>query len=174
MIPVTVKIESDTLSPALQALGARIADLTPLMRNIAGILESEIEDNFAAEGRPAWDALSPVTIARREKSGHWPGKKLQVTGQLAASVESAHTSTEAVAGTNKEYAKTHQFGAKKGEFGKYSLLLKSGKQKDTFKKSPVINIPWGDIPARPFINPSRQGIADIEAAVLAYATAGLK
>lgn len=159
MIPTIVKVESDTISPALQALGARLSDLTPLMRQIAAILESEIEDNFEAEGRPAWDALSPVTIKRREKGGHWPGKKLQVTGQLAASIESAHTATEATAGTNKEYAKTQQFGAAKGAFGA------------TSKGAPI---PWGDIPARPFINPSAQGIADIEAAVLAYATAGTK
>ena len=41
-----------------------------------------------------------------------------------------------IAGTNKVYAATHQFGAERGEFG----ADRRGRP-----------IPWGDIPARPFL-----------------------
>lgn len=175
---VEIKIVSDTITPALDALAAKFADLTPLMKNIAGIMEAGVEENFAKEGQPAWNALSPVTLKRRAKEGH-TGKIMQVTGKLASSITSAHDATSAQVGTNDIRAKTLHFGAKKGAFGSYSMLQKktaaTGKksQHAIFKKSPVISLPWGDIPARPFVMLAPDALGDIEHAVLEYAKSAL-
>jgi phage virion morphogenesis protein len=139
-------IDDSAFRAPLERLIHANTDLAPLMRSIKGFMLDRVEENFAQEGRPKWAPLSPVTVKRRGNSG----PILQRSGQLAASVSGISDATSATVGTNKIYAKTQQFGAKKGQFGQFSMLL-SAKQKTTFKRSPVINIPWGDIPARPFV-----------------------
>ena len=149
-----IKVESNTITPALNALAAKLGNLSPLMKDIAGIMEAGVEDNFDRQGIPAWDALSPVTIKRREKQGKWPGKMLQVTGQLASSVTSDFDAGSAVVGTNDVRAKTLHFGANKGAFGK------------TKRGAPI---PWGNIPARPFMALSAGAIGDITRAIREFA-----
>lgn len=138
----------------LNELARRNEDFRPLMGEIAAFLLDRVEENFAQEGRPKWEPLKASTIEQREREGKWPGKILQRSGSLASSFSTAHDEKSATVGSNKVYAKTHQLGAKKGQFGQYSQLLstqpgKGGKsQKDVFKKAPVISLPWGDIPPR--------------------------
>ncbi len=93
---------------------ARGGDVTPVMRIIAGIMHDEVEENFAAEGHPRWPALAPATIAAREKAGHWPGKMLQVTGRLAASITQRATATRAIVGTNDKRAALLFLGGQAG------------------------------------------------------------
>lgn len=110
---VDIRIENDTLTPALKRLAANAADLTPAMRAIAGVLKDNVAEAFATESSPdgkPWLPLSPKTLARRQRRGTWPGSILRETGDLAASISSSHGSAHAIAGTNKIYAATHQFG----------------------------------------------------------------
>jgi phage virion morphogenesis protein len=106
--------------------------LAPLMRSIAGFAHDRAEENFSQEGRPKWEPLSPVTVEKRG-SAH---PILQRTGSLASSISIESDEASATVGTNKVYGPTLQFGARKGEFGK------------TARGAPI---PWGDIPARPFL-----------------------
>nr|WP_306441232.1 phage virion morphogenesis protein [Methyloversatilis sp. XJ19-13] len=78
----------------------------PLMRAIAGTLESETEKSFAAQGRPAWLGLSPRTLKKRGAGA----KILQDTGRLAGSVASRYGRDFASIGSNVAYAAIHQFG----------------------------------------------------------------
>jgi phage virion morphogenesis protein len=125
-------IDDSGFRAPLERLIRANADLAPLMRSIKGFMLDRVEENFAQEGRPKWAPLSPVTVERRGNSG----PILQRSGQLAASVSGISDATSATVGTNKIYAKTQQFGATKGKFGKTSRGA---------------DIPWGDIPARPFV-----------------------
>ncbi len=84
---IEIEIDDREIRRALDDLARKLSDLTPAMTNIAQALESETERRFEVEG-PGWPALSPKTIRQREKSGHWPGKMLQRTGDLARSIES--------------------------------------------------------------------------------------
>lgn len=138
---ITIDITQDDATGALERLLAANVDLSPLMREFQGKLEAIVEDNFESEGRPGWAPLSPVTIAQREKEGKWPGKILQRTGQLAASMTGGHNATSAWVGTNVPYARTQHFGASKGAFG----ATRSG-----------VPIPWGDIPSRPFFSATQE------------------
>lgn len=95
-----------------QRLVGGLHNTTPLMRAIAGIFEAETEANLSAEGRPHWLGLAPSTVRRRTKAGTWPGKMLQASGGLAASVSTNFSRTEAVIGSNKVYALIQQVGGK--------------------------------------------------------------
>ena len=147
------------MQQTLNYLVRRGDDLSPAMEAIAGVLVDDIEEAFQSEQAPdgqTWSPLSDTTIKRREKAGYWPGQKLQQTGRLAASITFAFGKDYAVAGTNVIYAATHQFGAAKGGFGS-----------DKHGRS----IPWGDIPARPFLGLSNEGRSEIENILARFLTA---
>ncbi|MGD9760375.1 MAG: phage virion morphogenesis protein [Comamonas sp.] len=134
----------------LDGLLNRLDDLSAPMALIAAQMESAAERAFDEEADPAtgepWADLSDVTKARREKAGHWPGSILQVKGQLAASIESDYGKDFAQVGSNKVYAPVMFFGAEKGAFGKNK------------RGGPI---PWGNIPARPFLGLNADDEADI-------------
>lgn len=147
---VAVEIQDAEITAAFERLQQRLGNLAPVMRAISLDLVGVVEDAFAREADPVtgepWDPLSPLTIARRQKQGRWPGKILQQTGRLVASITPSHSGTEAAAGTNDERAGVLQFGAAAGAFGS----TKGGRP-----------IPFGDIPARPFLGLSDEGRQDI-------------
>ena len=132
----------------LNELLARTDDLSDAMAGVAAVLESAVEGAFADEADPetgtAWDALSAVTLGLRpHRAG---GQLLQDSGRLAASITSDSGADFAQVGTNAIYAGTMQFGAARGAFGKSS------------RGTPL---PWGDIPARPFMGISPDDESDI-------------
>lgn len=137
-----IEVTSDTISAALARLVQANADFSPFMRELSETLRDRVEENFEAQGRPTWAPLSEVTKTRRGAGA----KILQDSGQLAASITAGHDATNAIVGTNKVYGPTQQFGAKKGAFG------------TTTRGAPI---PWGDIPARPFLSVTDQDKADI-------------
>ena len=136
---------------ALNRLARAGEELSPAMQEISGALEAGIEEAFKKERAPdgtKWRDLSEVTTARRAKRHKWPGPILQISGHLAGAITSDYDAFSAVAGTNLRYAKTHQQGAQRGAFG------------TTCRGTPI---PWGDIPARPFLGVSaktREGMIE--------------
>jgi len=123
----TIELNHQHLQQTLSEVERAIGDLTPLMHSLAAELASQTEENFEHEGRPQWPELSDVTIERRAKTGHWPGKMLQVSSAgLAASITKQATDSSALVGSNKLYAAMMQFGGDQADF-------------------PYL---WGDIPAQ--------------------------
>lgn len=111
---IEIRIENEELQRYLDQLAEKASDLRPLMKNIAGILENSVETNFEQQGRPKWEGLKKPTIEYRTKHDYWPGKILQMRGELAASITSDYDENSAVVGTNKIYAAIHHFGGKAG------------------------------------------------------------
>lgn len=110
-----IKIESKELEEALEQLANRASDLTPLMKNITGIIKDSIEEQFDKEGVPQkWEELHPLTIKKRLKKGHWVGRILQVKGALVSSITSKYDDGSAVVGSNLTYARIHQLGGQCG------------------------------------------------------------
>lgn len=136
---IEIEVNFDGLEHGLTRLVELGRDMTPVTRQLAGVLADAPERAFAGQRDPvtgnAWHPLSPVTIGRRAKAGH-DGPILQVRGQLAGSLHADYGPDHAAVGTNVPYAPTHQFGVKKGAFG------------TTKRGGPI---PWGDIPARRFL-----------------------
>lgn len=111
---IDIQLNNEELNRALSQLAGKTSDLRPLMKNIAGILEDSVEVNFDKQGRPRWEGLKKPTIEYRAKKKYWPGKILQMRGELAASITNYYDDNFAVVGTNKVYAAIHQFGGPAG------------------------------------------------------------
>lgn len=80
------------------------------------------------------------------------GRILEDTGVLRASVEVQNANSTGVTIASRiKYAATQQYGAKSGQFGVAHYRSRNG----TFP------IPWGDIPARPFLGVNSQMRTDI-------------
>ena len=126
----------------LSRLAAAGDDLSPAMRQVAGLLADAAEEAFAREADPStwarWQPLGDAHIERRRKVGKWPGPILQMSGQLAASVQSDYGRDFAQVGSNKVYAAIHQHGSKPG------ILARNAA-----------------IPARPFLGVSDQDREEI-------------
>lgn len=123
----------NNVSAYLQRLVAEGRNLTPLMRMLAGTMETETERNFDAQGRPRWLGLSRATLEARvnraakklgkrgyrkdgriSKSAAVSAKILQDTGNLAGSINTAYGRDFAVIGSNLPYAAIHQLGGEAG------------------------------------------------------------
>ncbi len=141
---ITIQLKDDQVNRLLSSVTKKLNDLTPLMRQIAGIMHDAVEENFAQGGRPKW---KPSARALREG-----GKTLQDTGRLAASITSRATGNQAMVGTNVVYAAIHQFGGKTSPH-----VIKPKTKKALFwpgARHPVksVNHPGSTIPARPFLS----------------------
>ena len=149
------------LGQALEALARRLGDLRPVMQEIGETLVASTMLAFREERDPwgrSWDRLSTVTIARR-RQGPRPTASVSILrdkGTLANSFSAQATADSVEVGTALVYAATHQFGAKQGQYGRYSQVSRwrqfaegdFRKYAGTKKGFPI---PWGDIPARPFL-----------------------
>ena len=114
--PIEIKIDNKEVESRLLDLAQRSENLRPLMKNIAGIFAYSTEENFKNEGRPdKWTELSESTIKQRTKNKQWPGMILQISGQLASSVNTYYDDDSAVIGSNLEYAAIHQLGGQAGK-----------------------------------------------------------
>jgi phage virion morphogenesis protein len=179
---IVIEVNIDSVKNGLTRLAALGQNMTPLTRDLAEILKGGVDRAFADEKDPAtgekWHPLSPATLARRAKAGH-TGSILQVTGQLASSIQTEHGPHHAAVLTSDVRAPTHQFGAKKGSYG----TAKRG-TRGTGRRNPrnytarggatvggwlsgraqggTMPLPWGDIPARPFLGIGKPEEAEIE------------
>lgn len=161
----TIKIEynDQQVTRAIRRIIRTGTDMTPLMRRIAGHLQASAKQSFDDQKSPdgtAWKKLKPSTLKQRKKSGKVPAKILTRDGDLARSLLADWDATSAVVGTNLAYATTHQFGAKKGQFGRFSII---GTRQE-------VPIPWGNIPARPFLGISTKATTQIQDEVLSFIT----
>ena len=135
--PIEIKIDNKEVNRKLLDLAMRGENLRPLMKNIAGIFAYSTEENFKEEGRPKWQDLAESTKKQRKKKGTYPGLILQVTGQLASSVNTYYDDDSAVIGSNLDYAAIHQLGGQTGKGHK------------------------ADIPARPYLQLTDDDFAEI-------------
>ena len=107
-----VTLDAGETQQKLQDLAGTLKDARPLFKVIAGILEKETEENFAAQGRPHWVPLSSATVRNRlrRNNGGSVLKILQDRGILAGSISTDYGSDYALVGSNVAYAAIHQFG----------------------------------------------------------------
>ena len=134
----TITLDDHAVNHALNLLSQRVVNMQPAMRDIGETLASWVDLTFADTQDPygnPWADLSPVTIAKRTNAS---AKPLNDTGRLKASITSHASQHEVTVGTNTIYAPTHQFGANKGQYASH--------------------VPWGDVPARPFLPNAEQGL----------------
>jgi len=160
---IAIKINDRQITQAVKRLSKAGGNLKPAMEDIGEYLTRATKKRFGkSEGRApdgtSWKANTDATIAefvRRKKGGtvKRPGEKIKsgiAAGKKPLIGESKRLGTEihyeadansVAVGSSEEQAAVMQFGAKKGEFGR------------TKRGAPI---PWGDIPARPYLGLSEE------------------
>jgi phage virion morphogenesis protein len=140
---VELEFDNSQVLAAIRGALAELADPRPMLLDIGEGLVNSTRDRFSAQRGPdgqAWQTLSPRYLETKSPN---PGKILQRRGDLVRQIFPQVQGTTLLVGTDRVYGAVHQFGALKGKFGK------------TKRGAPI---PWGDIPARPFL-----GVSDDDA-----------
>ena len=152
---ITLEINDGEIDAALNRLARAVTDMTPVMQDIGEELVASTRERFIAGVSPegaAWAPKSQTTIDayKRRRQRVDPRPLWGPSGDLN-SLFSAHANPDGVIwGTNVLYAAVMHFGAAKGALGR------------TSRGGPV---PWGTIPARPFLGVSDEDRTGILAAL---------
>lgn len=109
MIEIEVN-NAQQVGAILDKLANAAQDRAPLMRSIAGTMESAVLQNFDVGGRPKWLGLK-----------YRQGTPLVDTENLMNSITSYYDNNVAEVGTNEPYAAIHQFGGKAGRGRKVDI-----------------------------------------------------
>jgi phage virion morphogenesis protein len=163
---ISVTYDSTAVKEALKALSTKVSDLKPALMNIGRKVLTQTQFRFRnqvdPDGKP-WE---------KNKRG---GQILRDTGRLQNSLFWGNLTDASVdVGTNVVYAAMMQFGAKKGQFGRKTVVanvkahqvrnfMGRGKtvQVQAHTRNQSVIIPWGDIPPRPFLGINEADQAEI-------------
>ncbi len=112
-ITVELNLDNSKVLKKLHNLATAGEDLSPVMKDIAGIFADASEQAFNTEvdpntGQP-WEPLTEAHSNARKERGYI-GSILAMTGQLAASLQSDYGMDFAQVGSNLTYAAIHQHG----------------------------------------------------------------
>lgn len=161
MFNLRIHVEDATAISALRQIQARGHNLTPLLMQIGESETTLTKERFMSSTAPdgsRWKANSQTTYLKLlsgkhvNKSGKLNARgsnrvqskrPLILSGQLMNQIHWQLVGHGAVdIGTNLIYGRTQQYGEGKGAFGRDG------------RNHPI---PWGTIPARPFVGESAQG-----------------
>lgn len=152
-IRLSIKSNTHGLQRILGDLAVRLTTLAPVMRDIGEIVLDHVKDNFREGTTPEGRRWKPSHRALREG-----GKTLIDTGVLRNSFHVRPASRTVLVGTPDVRAPIHQFGAQAGSLGFITARVrehfrhtKSGGRAFVRAHTRRQRIPWGDIPARPFL-----------------------
>lgn len=154
-VKLEVEFDDAEVRRALDRLRAAGADLRPALEDIGEYLLRTTRERFVDQKDPdgaPWAPLAPATVARKKRNA---GKILTRDGYLRGGLAYRADSDSVVVGSPSVYAGTHQFGAERGAFGV------------TSRGSPI---PWGDVPARPFLGLSDADEREVVDIILDYLT----
>ncbi len=169
-----ISIDDEQVLAALRSLRGRSENLAPLMQKLGEQLIESTQNRFSTATAPDGSPLAPnseVTISRylgltrgnfkkdgsRSKKGEARAASKKPltgeTGELRRQIHYRVVGNSLEVGSTMEYAAVQQFGRKKGESGSD----RRGRP-----------LPWGDIPARPFIGLSADDKSGIEQSISDY------
>lgn len=156
-----ITIDTSAFEAVFKRLLNGLEDRRDLMKSLAADMHDAVEENFAQQGRPAWQQWSKPYARQAAKRGQ--EKILQRKGRLAASIHEASDNDSATVGTNVKYAAIHQYGgtitmparSQQAYYKKY----KDGRVGNRFVRKSQSNVSrWHTlpeyhitIPARPFL-----------------------
>lgn len=152
---ITQEINIDEITPMLDRLRVSLSNMTPVMQDLGELMVRQTKDRFPDGIGPdgsRWAPKSPVTMQRygsRRSNRIDPRPLFGPSGRLSSEISYQAGPTSVEWGSNLIYAGVMQFGAARGAFG------------TTSRGAPI---PWGNIPARPFIGVSdedRNKITDV-------------
>jgi phage virion morphogenesis protein len=154
MAGITLTIDDAAVRQHLGQLIRALTDPRPALREIGEDLVRTTQERFQpgqkrAPDNTRWARNSDVTIARKGRNN-----PLYQEGDLQRLIRYQLLGANVLeVGTNRKYAAVQQFGQPKGASGR------------TRRGAPI---PWGDIPARPFIGLSDQDAGDAVRVLRSY------
>ncbi len=171
---ITITVNDAQVQAALARLQQRTSNLAPVMQDIGEYMVEATKQRFAQSKAPdgtPWAPNKPSTLARylgkyggsykkdgtlSKKGAARAGSKKPLMGEsgtLSSAIYSKPGATSVVIGSAQVYSAVQQFGAKQGAFGRNK------------RNAPL---PWGDIPARPFMGVNDADARNIVATVGDY------
>lgn len=129
------------------ALEARLTDMTPVMDTLGEYLVGSTKARFPQGVSPEGVKWAPKSPATLERYGIRKSNRVDIrplfgpSGMLSSQIFHQAAADRLEWGSNMIYSAVMQFGAARGAFG----TMANG--------SPI---PWGDIPARPFLGISAE------------------
>lgn len=144
-----IVFQIDEITPMLGRVSAALGDMTPVMQDIAELWLVSTQDRMLKGETPEGTRFaprSPVTLARYAAMGFSFGGPLNLTGEMRGQLATEAGADFARIGSNAIQSAVMQDGASKGAFGTTS---RGG------------SIPWGNIPARPFLGVSEDDQVNI-------------
>lgn len=148
------KIDDAAVLRAFERLREFGGDPGPALEDFGEYWLNSHQERWADEQSPdgtPWADLSEDYKARKPKN---PDRILFLDGDLRDLLNYQVDGASLALGTPLKKGATHQFGADKGEFGRDS------------RGRPI---PWGDIPARPYLGMSDADAAELKATMLEHA-----
>lgn len=131
---IEIKVDNERVLKALDDLSKAATNPRPALLSIGEDLVKSTKNRFNESRNPdgkAWKPNSPATLKRKRGT-----KPLIGEGILRDQIGYAEGGNVLTIFSSMEYAATQQFGAVQGAFGR------------TKRNAPI---PWGNIPARPFL-----------------------
>ncbi len=171
---IEIKVDNKAVLEELYLLSHAVNDPSPVLKGIGEALVKSTKQRFQTSTAPdgsRWAPNSQATYLRdlgsakslhgkdgrinSKGSGKVMGKRPLIgeTGNLSQQIHWRVDADALSVGSTMEYAATQQFGAKQGAFGRDK------------RNHPI---PWGDIPARPFLGVSDQDASKIMSIVNEY------
>lgn len=153
---ITIELNDEELLEGLARLTGLMSDLSPVMQELGELLMLSTKERFpkgvAPDGTP-WAAKTAATIERYLARGDRADSRplFGQSGALSQQIFYEAGTDQVEIGSNRIYAAVMQFGAAKGAFGYTS---RGGA------------IPWGNIPARPFLGLSYEDEVNLVATVV--------
>lgn len=144
-----IEINDDDITAGLARLSTSLSDMTPVMNQVGEILEDGVYERWQRGVAPdgsSWAPKSQTTIdaylSRGLRADTRPLFGPNESGvPLRQSIFRQYGADYVEIGTNAIQAAVMQFGASKGAFGQ------------TSRGAPI---PWGNIPARPYLGVSEE------------------
>ena len=161
--------EGEQIAALFARLRAHLSDLSPVMQDIGEQQVAATRGRFLAGQAPdgsVWAPKSPATLAAQAARGDRadPRPLFGPSRRLSTEIfyRVAPGGASVTIGSSLIYAAVQQYGAAQGQFG-----ARMGRTRPSEKRPQsqdyFFPIPWGDIPARPFLGLSDQGRSDIVA-----------
>lgn len=177
MIQLQIEVKDREVAALLEGIERRMEDQTPAFREIGEIIRESVMQNFREGRSPEGASWKPSKRAQSEG-----GKTLIDTATLRNSIHVQPARDHVLVGTPIQYAGTHQFGAAKGSFGTRIINIPSHRRGSWKTGVPVyvhahkreVRLPWGDIPARPFLGVRDSDWPSIKDALVHHLTKGTR
>jgi phage virion morphogenesis protein len=158
---ITLEINDSEAIAMFRRLDFALTDQTELTPQLGEMLVQSTQDRIKRGEQPdgaAFVPRSPVTLEHYAKQGFSFGAPLNQSGDMRNTIYHDSGSDYVRVGSNAIQAAVMHFGATAGAFGAHI-------GKDSLGRDHIHSIPWGNIPARPFIGLSDEDQTNIAAEI---------